>query len=439
MSKFVVGVEKGKPTPISPYLYHLYNQEECISDPEAAMLETARMMLQFDVSPEREAEPEVGDEDSESQEREPTRPTPGAKRKSTYRASTGGTPVRTPQWREVLLSTFEFPDEPFKRIREEIEQLQSQYARLEHITRGAGKLLNDCRPSQVLPELEKLVKKKEVEELKEENTRLSGQVADLTQEVRVKSDEIRRMNSRTRESLERIQSFIGSPGDVVNKARLFDNDIRTGGHPSAPKIIAVLVEFGRKMEATLSDMRGLLSGGATEPFRFPVPVPNRAASMGVDHSPVPAVADQATPSTQRPGKERAESERLETPVSTRQTPDQVEAPSDLTPGPSSRRLSSRYKAREPTPEPSSDSSSESEEELDVMELEESSEEPGSEEAREVMAEASTPPPSRPRIVTRAVDRRRSTSMLKTPSSSKRAAKEQAARRGGSTQKKPRRK
>ena len=247
------------------------------------------------------------------------------------------------------------------------------------------------------------------------------------------------MNSRTRESLERIQSFIGNPGDVVNKARLFDNDIRTGGHPSAPKIIAVLVEFGRKMEATLSDMRGLLTGGASEPFRFPVQVPTRAASMEVDYSPVPAVAEQATPSTQRPGKERAESERLETPVSARQTPDQVEAPSDHTPGPSSRRLSSRYKAREPTPEPSSDSSSESEEELDVMELEESSEEPGSEEAREVMAEASTPPPSRPRIVTRAVDRRRSTSMLKTPSSSKRAAKEQAARRGGSTQKKPRRK
>ena len=40
------------------------------------MLETARMMLQFDVSPEREAEPEVGDEDSESQEKEPIRLTP---------------------------------------------------------------------------------------------------------------------------------------------------------------------------------------------------------------------------------------------------------------------------------------------------------------------------------------------------------------------------
>ena len=281
--------------------------------------------------------------------------------------------------------------------------------------------------------------KKEVEELREENTRLTGQVADLTQEVKVKADEIEGMKFRTRESLERIQSFIGNSGDVINKARLFDNDIRTGGHPSAPKIIAVLVEFGRKMDATLADMRGLLSEGSSELFRFPVPVPSRAVSKGADHSPVTVVAEQATPSTQRPGKERAVSERLETPVSARRTPEQAEAPSDHTPGPSSRRLSSRYKAREPTPEPTSDSSSEFEEELEVMELEESSEEPGSEEAREVMAEASTPPPSRPRIVTRAVDRRRSTSMLKTPSSSKRAAKEQATRKGASTQKKPRRK
>ena len=209
-----------------------------------------------------------------------------------------------------------------------------------------------------------------------ENAQLSGQVADLSQEVKVKDEEIRRLNGQTKESLERIRSFIGNSGDVVNKARLFDNDIRTGGHISAPKIIAVLVEFGRKMEATLSDMRGLLTKATLEPFQFQVPVPTRATPSGVTLTPERAVTEQVTPSSQRPGKERAGSERLATPGGIRQTPDRVRTPSDLGSGPSSRRLSTRFKTKEITPEPSSDSSSESEEELDVMELEESSELPG---------------------------------------------------------------
>ena len=48
--------------------------------------------------------------------------------------------------------------------------------------------------------MEKLVKRKEVEELKEENAQLSGQVADLSQEVKVKDEEIRRLNGQTKET-----------------------------------------------------------------------------------------------------------------------------------------------------------------------------------------------------------------------------------------------
>ena len=59
--------------------------------------------------------------------------------------------------------------------------------------------------------------------------------------------------------MEKIREVVGTPGDVLNKARLFDNDVKTGGEVSAAKIIHVLVSFTMKMETILGEMRKLLS------------------------------------------------------------------------------------------------------------------------------------------------------------------------------------
>ena len=73
--------------------------------------------------------------------------------------------------------------------------------------------------------------------------------------------------------MDQIQEFIGNPGNVVNKAHLFDNNVKTKGQLSAPKIIAILVNFGRKMEATLVEIQKLVSGVQSEPSRVPLPSP----------------------------------------------------------------------------------------------------------------------------------------------------------------------
>lgn len=58
VGKLVSGVENGKPTPIYPYLFHLYSINECLREDEALELKTARTMLQFDVTPEEGEHPE---------------------------------------------------------------------------------------------------------------------------------------------------------------------------------------------------------------------------------------------------------------------------------------------------------------------------------------------------------------------------------------------
>ena len=54
IGKLVSGLEKGKPSPISPYLFHFYYRFECLRGEETEMLETARYMLEFGISPEVE-------------------------------------------------------------------------------------------------------------------------------------------------------------------------------------------------------------------------------------------------------------------------------------------------------------------------------------------------------------------------------------------------
>ena len=48
-------------------------------------------------------------------------------------------------------------------------------------------------------------------------------------------------------------------GDVLNKARFFDNDIKMKGEIATAKIIPILVVFTRKMEAALVDIQKLVS------------------------------------------------------------------------------------------------------------------------------------------------------------------------------------
>ena len=74
------------------------------------------------------------------------------------------------------------------------------------------------------------------------------------------------------ESLEQIWEVVGSPGDVLNKVRFFDNDIKTEGQLSAAKIIPILVIFTRKIEIALVDIWKLVSGSQAGPSKPALPL-----------------------------------------------------------------------------------------------------------------------------------------------------------------------
>ena len=157
------------------------------------------------------------------------------------------------------MSSLDLEEDPFWWVREELDRIQSQYSKLELVTKGASKLLSDCKVGNILKELKKL-KQKDIASLEAANTTLSFQVAELKMALVLKEDEIWELKGEKAERLKRIWEAIGHLGDVMNKARLFDDNVKAEGQLLAQKIIIILVKFGHKMEMALGEMQKLFSG-----------------------------------------------------------------------------------------------------------------------------------------------------------------------------------
>ena len=101
-------------------------------------------------------------------------------------------PSREAPCRDIDMSTFEFPDGPFKRVWEELTELHNQYFRMEHITRGVHRALDNCGPGNTLRELATRTDRKKVEALETKKAQLATLLAAMTQELTQKSEEIRK-------------------------------------------------------------------------------------------------------------------------------------------------------------------------------------------------------------------------------------------------------
>ena len=259
------------------------------------------------------------------------------------------------------------------------------------------------------------------------NTKLRLQVNDLQMALKAKDKEIRQLRARIG-NLEKIQEVVEIPGDVLNKARLFDNDVKSGRQVSAAEIIPVLVSFMMKMESTLGEMWKLLSGSLVAgSSQAPPPSPKeplqehkefeemkayiqqhrtKEAIKEVAKITIPLVGVPATTLAAKGKKTEKDSETKTT-----------------NSGPTSQLRSGKKKAREP--------SSELEEEEESVEDTGSS---GGNQSSEEEESATPPSDKRRKMDTRSLDKKKLNSSFKTLVAPKRPMKTPG--KGGSSQKKP---
>ena len=127
-------------------------------------------------------------------------------------------------------------------------------------------------------------KVEEGEALRKETVELKDWITALEEEVKIAREE----REKSKEVARKIHSFMGFPGDVVNKARLYDQGLKQPETMSRAKMMRCMVDYSTKMEKLLKELRTLLQ---------PIGVQLKPASASI---PAPGPSTVPTP-TQNPG------------------------------------------------------------------------------------------------------------------------------------------
>ena len=92
----------------------------------------------------------------------------------------------------------------------------------------------------------------------------------------------------------KFHNFVGHPGDIINKAWLYDESACEPGASSALKVIRCLVDYNAKMEKLLREMQTLLQS-AEQQLATPQPTTQQPAPESTEQ---PTPAPVTTPPTQ---------------------------------------------------------------------------------------------------------------------------------------------
>ena len=387
MQRLAKGVGKPKPAPIFPFLFHIYEGQGLLTAEEELDYRTANEMAGYRIIPDPDSQP-GSDEDepapapAPSPQSGPLR-SPNKRRKSTYRAPSGSPPVRSrgpsspvrpePQPREQQPDTRreegpEWVDKPFASIARGFLQAWNQYESMEKALEQIGSELG-VSPEEIIPTIRTLPKAQEVDGLQiriasliTENGRLETQVADRNRraeaaeaqtlvaasqasaaEARAVAAEARATAVEEAQALAKSKSTkwhgvsrkffdsFGFPGDVVTKARIFDECMKKPEAVSVAKILRMLVDFNAQIENLLKEIRSAFQlgdrsqeAGPSEQRSEPVPGPSRPEPPSPSTA-TPGAPPIGAPSTPTPRPEATTPRPEATPLQPEATLSRLEA------------------------------------------------------------------------------------------------------------------
>ena len=99
VQRLAKGVGKPKPTPICPFLFHLYEGQDLLTADEELDYQTAQEMVGYRLTPDSDSRPGTNEDEPTPTPAPSTRPgplrMPNRRRKSTYKAPSGSPPIRS--------------------------------------------------------------------------------------------------------------------------------------------------------------------------------------------------------------------------------------------------------------------------------------------------------------------------------------------------------
>ena len=108
----------------------------------------------------------------------------------------------------------------------------------------------------------------------------------------------------------KFHAFVGYPGDVVTKARLYDESMKKPEVVPVPKVLRIFIDYNGKVEKLLVELRTLLQHGEQReeagpsergPKLEPVPVPRPEPVPQPTSTPATSSTGGASAPTPQPG------------------------------------------------------------------------------------------------------------------------------------------
>ena len=139
----------------------------------------------------------------------------------------------------------------------------------------------------------------------DEGDTLRKEVGDLKDRIKVMEKEVktaRAERDKSKEVAQKVYGFLGNPGDVLNKARLYDHGLKQPTTDSGVKMMRCMVDYGLKMEKTLKELHALLHPTGAQPEAVETPGAGPSTTPAPTSSPefVTPPATQPDPLLQEP-------------------------------------------------------------------------------------------------------------------------------------------
>ena len=120
---------------------------------------------------------------------------------------------------------------------------------------------------------------------------LKDQIKAMEKEVKTARVE----RDKSKEVTQKVCGFLGNPGNVLNKARLYDHGLKQPSTDSGAKMMRCMVDYDLKMEKTLKELRALLHSTGAQPDLVGTP------GAGPSTTPAPTSSPEfVTPTTTQP-------------------------------------------------------------------------------------------------------------------------------------------
>ena len=224
----------------------------------------------------------------------------------------------------------------FKHAIQWMELAQLQYNQLGDVVVDVCKALGNVAIQDIDFALSQLVRKQEVTERDARINELIREKEELNKRLRKTERELKMEQSKTQGAhrlIGLLEEHVRNPGDLVTKARVYDEAVAKTGGVTALKLIHICVDYSARMETILAEMRILFDNGNRFFRGSPIPLEKIPDLMDFpDLPPADLLHNLQTPTTLRTTRDSAESGGRPTPGSDAKT-SEAERPQQESPAP----------------------------------------------------------------------------------------------------------